>query len=185
MTLNAPMREWMAELGPRLPVSDVLGVGMGWVRGEEWQGMERQWHLHKFWGNYRGDLWEESYVPPVHRKFWHSTLFLTHPSSWKFLQLSTIAIHNTATGRCIPPERTRARICRIIFWDHQWKLMNMHNKEISSPFSSPLIYFTRLLLTEGWLCVLPSFQTQGTQKRKHSCPQTVYIHQGEDRQSGD
>ena len=51
---ECPYEEWVAELGPYLPVPEVLGLGMGWVWGEEWQGMARQWHLHKFWGNYGG-----------------------------------------------------------------------------------------------------------------------------------
>ena len=144
---------------------------MGWVWGEEWQAMERQWHLHKFWGNYRGDLWvgRAIFLLCIGSSDTPLCFWLTLALERQFLQLSTIAIHNTATGRCIPPERTRATICINIFWDHQWKLMRMHNKEISSPFSSPFIYFTQLLLIEGWLWVLPSFQTQGIQQRKKSC----------------
>lgn len=115
MTLKAPRRQW--ELGPYLPVSDGLGLGMGWVWGEEWQNMERQWLLHRFWANYRGDLWGGGrgailllYIEVLTLR---SVFWLTLALERQFLQLSTIAIHNTAPGRCIPPERTRARIVEL------------------------------------------------------------------------
>ena len=184
MTLKASRRQW--ELDPYLPVSDGLGLGMGWVWGEEWQSMERQWLLHRFWGNYRGDLWGGGrgaifllYIGSSDTPL----CFLTHPSSWKTVPT---ALYNSysqhSQWKMHSSREDQGQNCRIIFWDHQCKLMRMHNKEISSPFSNPFIYFTRLLLIEGWLCVLPSFQTQGIQQRKKSCPQFTFIREKIDNQ---
>lgn len=146
MTLNAPMREWVAEPGPHLPVSDVLGWGWaecGVKNGRAWRDSDICTDSEAITGGiYERRAMFLLYIVSSDTPlcFW-----LTLALERQFLQLSTIAIHNTATGRCIPPEGTRARMCRIIFWDHQWKLMRMHNKETSSLFPSPLIYFTRLL----------------------------------------
>lgn len=154
-----PPCPWCSRLGD--------GLSMGWGMAGHGETVTFAQILRQLQGGFMSG---ESDIPPVHRSsdtplcFW-----LTLALERQFIPLSTIAIHNTATRRCIPPERTRATICINIFWDHQWKLMRMHNKEISSPFSSPFIYFTRLLLIEGWLWVLPSFQTQGIQQRKKSC----------------
>lgn len=109
--------------------------------------------------------------------------FLTHPSSWKTVPTALYNSYSQHSHWKMHSSREdQGQNCRIIFWDHQCKLMRMHNKEISSPFSNPFIYFTRLLLIEGWLCVLPSFQTQGIQQRKKSCPQFTFIREKIDNQ---
>lgn len=156
------------------------GLSMGWGMAGHGETVTFAQILRQL----RGDLWAGGAIFLLYIGSSDTPLcfWLTLALERRFLQLSTIAIHNTATGRCIPPERTRATICMNIFWDHQWKLMRMHNKEIPSPFSSPFIYFTRLLLIEGWLCVLPSFQTRDTAEKKSCLKQFTFIREKIDNQ---
>lgn len=79
-------------------------------------------------------------------------------------------------------ERTRARIVELYSGTTSASWWGCIIKRSLLLFQ-PIIYFTRLLLIEGWLCVLPSFQTQDTAEKK--ILPSVYVHQGEDRQSGD
>lgn len=156
MTLNVPKREGVTK-GQAL--SSPLLISRGWSVGRKWRGGVGQGQTvleEELSKNPESPLRLELQMGAtftLRQWRWHPTLVLTQPAalynsySWK--------IH----WKMFASERIKARICRIIFWNHHWEVVVINNGFLLLWGVHLLISFHHYLLSAEH--VLALFQAWG------------------------